>query len=107
MPMMIGAFLYSAPIFTETFVKIAEKPNWVFISGFSCLVTNVILDYIFIEKLQWGMTGGAVATLCACLVGFVALFPNIKMKKPKKFIQIYLSDIKIYFITVVRRCFHW
>lgn len=94
MPMMIGAFLYSAPIFTETFVKIAEKPNWVFISGFSCLVTNVILDYIFIEKLQWGMTGGAVATLTACLVGFLALLPNIKMKKPKKHIQFYLADIK-------------
>lgn len=93
-PMMIGAFLYSAPIFTETFVKIAEKPNWVFISGFSCLVTNVILDYIFIEKLQWGMTGGAVATLTACLVGFLALLPNIKMKKPKKHIQFYLTDIK-------------
>lgn len=93
-PMMIGAFLYSAPIFTETFVKIAEKPNWVFISGFSCLVTNVILDYIFIEKLQWGMTGGAVATLTACLAGFLALLPNIKMKKPKKHIQFYLTDIK-------------
>lgn len=94
MPMMIGAFLYSAPIFTETFVKIAEKPNWVFISGFSCLITNVILDYIFIEKLQWGMTGGAVATLMACLVGFLALLPNIKMKRPKKYIQLYLTDIK-------------
>lgn len=94
MPMMIGAFLYSAPIFTETFVKIAEKPNWVFISGFSCLVTNVILDYVFIEKLQLGMTGGATATLCACLVGFIALFPNIKMKKPRKFIQVYFGDIK-------------
>lgn len=94
MPMMIGAFLYSAPIFTETFVKIAEKPTWVFVSGFTCLITNVILDYILIAKLQWGMTGGAVATLTACLAGFLALLPNIHFRKPRKQIAIYFNDIK-------------
>lgn len=93
-PMVTGTFLFSAPIFTETFVKIAEKPNWVFMSGFSCLITNVALDYLFIEKLQLGMLGGALATLLACLVGFLALLPTIKMKLPNKIISFYFKDIK-------------
>ncbi|WP_291255747.1 MATE family efflux transporter [Fusobacterium sp.] len=94
MPMIIGAFFYSSPIFTETFVKIYEKPNWVFISGFTCLSTNVLFDYLFIVKFNLGMTGGAVATLTACATGFFVLLPQLHFKKLRKNLNIYLQDIK-------------
>lgn len=98
-PMMIGAFFYTSPIFTETFVKIEEKPNLVFVSGSVCLTFNVLLDYLFIQKFQWGMTGGAVATLLACMFGFLALLPNLHFKLPQKSLRIYLKDIKNIFFN--------
>lgn len=98
-PMMIGAFFYTSPIFTETFVKIEEKPNLVFVSGSVCLTFNALLDYLFIQKFQWGMTGGAVATLLACMLGFLALLPNLHFKLPQKSLRIYLKDIKNIFFN--------
>ncbi len=92
--MMIGAFFYTAPIFTETFVKIEEKPNFVFISGLTCLVFNVILDYLLIVRLKLGMSGGASATIIACAFGFFALLPNLRFKLPRKKIGYYANDIK-------------
>ena len=98
-PMMIGAFFYTSPIFTETFVKIEEKPNLVFLSGSVCLTFNALLDYLFIQKFQWGMVGGAVATLLACMFGFFALLPNLHFKLPQKSLRIYLKDIKNIFFN--------
>lgn len=98
-PMMIGAFFYTSPIFTETFVKIEEKPNLVFVSGSVCLTFNALLDYLFIQKFQWGMVGGAVATLLACMFGFLALLPNLHFKLPQKSLRIYLKDIKNIFFN--------
>lgn len=98
-PMMIGAFFYTSPIFTETFVKIEEKPNLVFVSGSVCLTFNALLDYLFIQKFQWGMVGGAVATLLACMFGFLALLPNLHFKLPQKSLRIYIKDIKNIFFN--------
>lgn len=98
-PMMIGAFFYTSPIFTETFIKIEEKPNLVFVSGSVCLTFNALLDYLFIQKFQWGMTGGAVATLLACMLGFLALLPNLHFKLPQKSLRIYIKDIKNIFFN--------
>ena len=98
-PMMIGAFFYTSPIFTETFVKIEEKPNLVFVSGSVCLTFNALLDYLFIQKFQWGMVGGAVATLLACMLGFLALLPNLHFKLPQKSLRIYIKDIKNIFFN--------
>lgn len=98
-PMMIGAFFYTSPIFTEIFVKIEEKPNLVFVSGSVCLTFNALLDYLFIQKFQWGMVGGATATLLACMFGFLALLPNLHFKLPQKSLRIYLKDIKNIFFN--------
>ena len=93
-PMMVGAFFYTSPIFTETFVKIEEKPHFVFLSGLTCLIFNVVLDYFLIVRLKLGMTGGASATIIACAFGFFALLPNLHFKLPKKSIKYYINDIK-------------
>lgn len=98
-PMMIGAFFYTSPIFTETFVKIEEKPNLVFLSGSVCLISNAILDYFFIAKFGWGMAGGASATLLACMFGFLALLPNLRFKLPQKSLRLYTKDIKNIFFN--------
>ena len=63
--MIILNMFYNFPIFTETFIKIANKPNFVFISCLMCISGNVIGDYIFIQKLGLGVFGAALATCIA------------------------------------------
>lgn len=79
--MMIGAFFYSSPIYTETFVRIIGKPNYAFLSGMVGLFTNVVLDYLFIVKMNLGMVGASSATVIACSASFFALLPNLKFGK--------------------------
>ena len=63
--MLLLNIFYNFPIFTETFIKIANKPNLVFISCLTCISGNVIFDYIFIAKLGLGIFGAALATCLA------------------------------------------
>lgn len=56
---------YNIPIFTEGFIKIAGKPNLVFLSCIICLLGNVVLDYFFIVRLGMGVFGAALATCIA------------------------------------------
>ena len=85
-----GSIFFSMPIFTETFVRIAGKPNQVFISGFVCFIANVFLDYIFVLKLGMGMEGAAVASCFANMFGALTLFHHMRFGK----IICTLKDIK-------------
>lgn len=73
-PLLLLCIFLNLPIFTETFARVGEKPNSVFLSGVVCFFTNVVLDYLFIVKFGWGMTGAAYATAIANLLGGLALF---------------------------------
>ncbi len=92
-PMLLGSFFYSSPIFTETFVRIAGRPNFVFLSGLISLIVNAILDYIFIIKFNMGMLGGGTATIIACAASFFLLLPFIHFKRPSKNLKKYYKDI--------------
>ncbi|WP_432205252.1 MATE family efflux transporter (plasmid) [Cetobacterium somerae] len=85
-----GSIFFSMPIFTETFVRIAGKPNQVFVSGFVCFIANVFLDYIFVIKLNMGMEGAAVASCFANMFGALTLFCHMKFGK----VIFNLKDIK-------------
>ena len=85
-----GSIFFSMPIFTETFVRIAGKPNQVFISGAVCFIANVFLDYIFVLKLGMGMEGAAVASCFANMFGALTLFHHMRFGK----IICTLKDIK-------------
>lgn len=63
--MFVLNIFYNFPIFTETFIKIADKPNFVFVSCLTCITGNVIGDYIFIAELGMGVFGAALATCLA------------------------------------------
>lgn len=72
---------YNFPIFTETFIKIANKPHFVFISCFTCFTGNVIGDYIFIVKLGMGVFGAALATCLADgIAGLILMRQYIKSR---------------------------
>lgn len=76
-----GSIFFSMPIFTETFVRIAGKPNQVFVSGSICFIVNVFLDYIFVLKLGMGMEGAAVASCFANMFGALSLLYHIEFGK--------------------------
>ena len=63
--MLILNIPYNIPIFTEGFIKIAGKPNLVFLSCIICLTGNVLMDYLFIVKMDMGVFGAALATSIA------------------------------------------
>ena len=72
-PLLLLCIFLNIPIYTETFARVGEKPNSVFLSGFVCFSSNVILDYLFIVKFGWGMSGAAYATTIANFFGGLAL----------------------------------
>lgn len=73
-PLLLLCIVLNLPIYTETFARVGEKPNSVFLSGFVCCLSNIVLDYFFIVKFGWGISGAAYATAIANLLGGLALF---------------------------------
>ncbi|UUV18394.1 MATE family efflux transporter [Fusobacteria bacterium ZRK30] len=73
-PLLLLCIALNLPIYTETFARVGEKPNSVFLSGFVCCLSNIIMDYLFIVKFGWGISGAAYATAIANLLGGLTLF---------------------------------
>lgn len=72
------AFLfYCIPNFTEAFTRLNGRPNWVFLSGVICCGVNILLDYLFVLRLGWGVRGAAVATCAANSTAALVLSPNV------------------------------
>lgn len=69
---------YCIPNFTEAFTRLSGKPNWVFVSGTICCVVNVVLDYFFVLKLNWGVSGAAIATCAANSTAALVLAPLVR-----------------------------
>lgn len=89
LPMASMAIFYNLIVYTETFARIGGRPNAVFLSGFTAFTANVILDYIFVGRMGFGMTGAATASIMANFIGALALSPlffrnrsNIQVSKP-------------------------
>lgn len=73
-----GFLFYCIPNFTEAFNRLVGRPNWVFLSGAICCLVNVVLDYFFVLKLNWGTAGAATATCIANSTAALVLLPNVK-----------------------------
>lgn len=70
--------LISMPAFVlqmafQSFFMTAEKPSLGTKLSIASGVTNVILDYLFVALCGWGLTGAAIATMLAQMVG--GLYP--------------------------------
>lgn len=76
-----GFIFYCIPNVTEAFTRFAGKPNWVFISGVICCVVNIVLDYFFVLKFNWGVTGAAIATCIANTSAALVLLHNVRFGK--------------------------
>ena len=72
-------FFYVSPGFTEAFVRLYERPNLVFVSGCVSCISNIILDWILVIKLNWGMQGAAIATVSASVIATTSLISKVEL----------------------------
>lgn len=61
--LVAGAPIFMFSALLQAFVRNDKDPNLSMIAVVSGGVSNIILDYIFIYRFQWGMRGGAIATV--------------------------------------------
>lgn len=73
-PNLIGIALNS-------FVRNDKRPKLAMISTVAGALTNIILDYIFIFSLEFGIKGAAIATGLGQIVTISILLPHFIMKK--------------------------
>ena len=58
------------------FLRIDGRPTYAFLGLLSTTIVNIVLDYILIGKLGWGLQGAALATGTAFLVGTLVVLPH-------------------------------
>ena len=68
---LIGNILYMLQTFFQSFFITAEKPKLGMALTILSGVTNIVLDWVFVAVLQWGIAGAALATNIGYLVGGV------------------------------------
>ncbi len=68
-------FLITA-IVVDYFVRVDENPNLSFIACLVSAVVNIILDYLFIVKFDWGLSAAAYATGISQISIILTLIPH-------------------------------
>lgn len=74
----VSIFFFVSPCFTEAFVRLYQKPNWVFVSGCICCMMNILLDWWLVIELEMGMRGAAIATVTANTTAAITLSHLVK-----------------------------
>jgi len=87
-------------IVVDYFVRADENPNLSFIALFSSAVVNIVLDYIFIVKLDYGLEGSAWATAIAYSVIIFILLPHFFTKKATLKLVKPVGSFKVMFVAL-------
>ena len=88
----ISYFLVSFIMWINACIKAINMTKYPMITTFISLISNIILNYIFIFKLSYGVIGAAYATFCSRIIEFIAQTLIIFIKKPP-----ILAKIREYF----------
>ncbi|HIZ54660.1 MAG TPA: polysaccharide biosynthesis C-terminal domain-containing protein [Firmicutes bacterium] len=75
------SFVFSLSNFLQTIVRNDHAPKTAMIAVISGGVANVILDLIFIYLFDWGMAGGAIATVIGSLLTVCILLTHFFSSK--------------------------
>lgn len=81
---LYGALFYMLSVVLEMFVAVDGKPKQVSVAVMSCVLTNLVLDYVFIKFFGWGVRGAASATVLSYLVSVIVLLPHFFNKDTLK-----------------------
>lgn len=77
-PFLVFSALLSSGMF---FVRLDGSPNYAMVCNIIAAVINIILDYVFIIVLRWGMFGAALATSLGYIIGAVMVLVYLFNRK--------------------------
>lgn len=110
LPFLVFSALLSSGMF---FVRLDGSPNYAMLCNAIPAVVNILLDYVFIFILKWGMMGAALATSLGYILGagmivvYLSRRRNVihfcRVKLSKKEYAAHLAQCEIY---VPLRSFH-
>ncbi len=85
----------------QSFMVVAEKPN--FGLGISIIsgLTNMVLDFLFIYVFKWGVAGAAIATITSQFVGAIIPMVYFARKNPT---MLKLGKTKFELSTIIKTC---
>ena len=99
-----GSGLFIIAMTLQCFLRCDKAPRLVMISVAVASITNVVLDYVFIFKMNTGIAGGAIATITAqvfailvCLIHFLNSRNTLKLSFGKFKIKDILNIVNIGF----------
>lgn len=85
-PVVIGKELFTY------FIRVDGSPTYSFLTALSGGVVNIILDYVFVGRMQMGILGAALATMLGLLFSFMmGLYYFIRLKHTLRFTTKQLS----------------
>jgi len=87
-------------IVVDYFVRADENPNLSFLALLSSAIVNIVLDYIFIVKLDYGLEGSAWATAIAYSVILFVLLPHFFRKNSTLKLVKPVGSFKVVFIAL-------
>lgn len=99
--MLAGAPIFLLQTSFQSFLVAAERPHMGLILSVSAGLTNMVLDYVFIALLHWGVAGAAAATVCGYVVA--GIVPLIYFALPNKS-PLRLVKTKLYPKMLLRSC---
>lgn len=87
---IIGCIPQMLHFLFEGFIVVAEKPKLGFRIILASGITNILLDYLFVGILSWGVAGAAAATVISqCIGGFTPIIyfslPNTSLLRITEF----------------------
>lgn len=85
--MLAGAPVFLLQTSFQSFLVAAERPKMGLALSVGAGLTNMVLDYVFIARLGWGVAGAALATVCGYVVagGIPLIYFAMPNKSPLRF----------------------
>lgn len=73
-------FIYMLMIVLQLFVALDGEPKRVTAAVSTCIVINLILDFVFLKIFGWGLTGAAIATVVSYVPAILILLTHFRKK---------------------------
>lgn len=79
---ILVGMIFQIPTFAmASLARVEGRPTMAMLTQIASAVINIILDYVFIVIIPWGVQGAAVATVLSQIIGFLILFHYFFLSK--------------------------
>lgn len=91
------SLVFTMPLFAlDNYLRVCGKANYSMFANIVVSILNIILDWLFIAKLGYGITASAVATIISITVGtIICFYPFFAKKLTLKFVKPRISKEEV------------